>query len=273
MSRTLATLFFTVLVSGIPGTAFSQKAPARNLGQANLDYLLFMIQGENVQDSLAAIAELGKRKTPDSLDLLLMQLLLGYPPQLSKAMIEALGNRKDPRAMETLVFYSRHRSPELRVEALTALSALEFKDPGQIKATNELLLKALRDMDEPVRNKAAWLLARRKVAEAEELLLVLFSRGSTPAMEALGSVGGIRTAHAMALALEDSRASREPLIRTIGTLLSRPDFGPEPVRIQLVKILGSINLPGAQNVLMVYHASGPDAFSRSRKLAFQILSK
>ncbi len=263
-----------VLALGAARPASAQKAPTKNLQQADLNYLLFVIQGDNSADALAAIAELGKRKTPESLEMLQMQLLLGYPPAMSKAMIQALGARKDARSMDTLTFYTRHRAPELRAEALVALCELDFgKDAAPVKTVNELLLRALRDYDESVRHKAAWLLGKRRVAEAEEPLLKLFARGSAPAMQALGFVGGIRTARALALAMENTKTSKEPLIATIGTLLSRDDFGPEPVRVQLVQILGDTNLPGAQNVLMVYHGSGPDAFPRSRKLAFQILSK
>lgn len=253
--------------------AHAQQQNPKNLQSADLDYLLYLLQGSNAQEAMAAIAELGKRKTPESLDLLLTQLLLGYPPPMSKAMIQALGERKDPRALETLMFYSGHRSVELRTEAISALCALDIKDPAVIKRIDELLLKALRDYDEIVRNKAAWLLGKRRVIAAEEPLLILFGRGSSSALQALGFVGGIRTARALALAMESTKTSKEPIITAIGTLLSRPDFGPEPVRVQLVKILGETNLPGAQNVLMNYHASGPDAFMRSRKLAFQILSR
>jgi hypothetical protein len=266
--------FFLLLQIALAGPAAAQGAPTRKLQQADLNYLLFVMQGQNATEALAAIAELGRRKTPESLDLLQMQLLLGYPPAMTKAMIQALGARKDPKSMDTLVFYTRHRAPELRAEALVALCELDFgKEAGPQKTINDLLLGALRDYDESVRNKAAWLVGRRRVAEAEDSLLKLFSTGSAPAMQALGFVGGIRTARALALAMENTRASKEPLITTIGTLLSRDDFGPEPVRVQLVQILGDTNLPGAQNVLMVYHGSGPEAFPRSRKLAFQILSK
>ncbi len=260
----------------LPLAAFpaqAQQKASKNLQSADLDYLLYLIQGDNAQEASAAIAELGKRRTPESLDLLLTQLLLGYPPPMSRAMIQALGERRDPRALETLLFYSGHRSVELRTEALSALCEMDIKDPAVQQRIDDVLLRALRDYDEAVRNKAAWLLGKRRVAKAEEPLLKLFERGSTAAMQALGFVGGIRTAKALALAMESTKTSKEPLITTIGTLLSRPDFGPEPVRVQLVKILGETNLPGAQNVLMTYHASGPDAFMRSRKLAYQILSK
>ncbi len=274
MRKFLVFMVVSWLALGISFPAAAQKAPLKNMQQADLNYLLFVIQGDNAADALAAIAELGKRKTPESLDMLQMQLLLGYPPAMSKAMIQALGARKDPKAMETLVFYTRHRATELRVEALVSLCELDFgKDPAPVKVVNEILLKALRDYQEAVRNKAAWLLGKRRVAEAEEPLLKLFARGSTAAMQALGFIGGIRTARTLAMAMENTKSSKEPLITTIGTLLSRDDFGPEPVRVQLVQILGDTNLPGAQNVLMVYHGSGPDAFPRSRKLAFQILSK
>jgi hypothetical protein len=272
--KSFSAICFTLLLAAITAfPAHAQQKNPKNLQTADLDYLLYLIQGDNAQEAASAIAELGKRKTPESLDLLLTQLLLGYPPPMSKAMLQALGERKDPRALETLLFYAGHRSVELRTEALSALCELDIKDPAVIKRINDVLLKALSDYDEAVRNKSAWLLGTRRVAAAEEPLLKLFERGSTAAMQALGFVGGIRTAKALALAMESTKTSKEPLITTIGTLLSRPDFGPEPVRVQLVKILGETNLPGAQNVLMNYHADGPDAFMRSRKLAYQILSK
>ncbi len=237
------------------------------------DKLLDLLLTKDMNTAVEAARELGKRTSAYSMDNLLQQLLLGHPPQLSLAMIEALEARQDVRSFQTLVFYSAHRAPTLRVAALQAICRLPFKAGSkEFLQVNALLLKALRDYDATVRGKAAWHLGKRKVYRAEGALLKLFAKGSVPATQALGFIGGIRTARAFAMTLEGRKTRKEIIVNTIGTMLLREDFGPEPVRMQLVKILGAINLPGAQTVLLKYSGSGPDRFGRSKKLAYKILS-
>ncbi|MBU1238417.1 hypothetical protein KKF84_21125 [Myxococcota bacterium] len=258
----------------------SPAAPVMGAGKATINWraqndnkLLDLLLSKDLNVAIRAAKELGNRKSPLTMDNLLQQLLLGHPPKLSLAMLEALEVRKDPKSYKTLVFYATHRSPELRVAALQALSKLTYKtNSKEYLHINELLLNSLRDYSAIVRGKAAWHLGKRKVLKAEKPLLQLFGKGSVPATQALGFIGGIRTARAFAISLENRKTQKEVIVNTIGSLLLREDFGPEPVRVQLVKILGTINLPGAQTVLLKYSGSGPNQFARSRKLAFKILS-
>ena len=267
----------TMLLASILFSPAVMSKPARkrkvNMRAVKDDKLLDLLLNKNMKLALDAAKELGRRKSALTLDTLLQQLLLGHPPKLSIAMIEALESRADPKAYNTLMFYARHRSPDLRVAAIQALTKLPFKENSkEYKAINTLLMASLRDYAAVVRAKAAWHLGKRKIYSAESDLLKLFSKGSVPAIQALGFIGGIRTARAFAISLESRKARKEVLVNTIGTMLLREDFGPEPVRVQLVKILGEINLPGAQTVLLKYSGSGPMQFKRSKKLAYKILS-
>ncbi len=235
--------------------------------------LVNLLLDSNMRVAVAAAKELGRRSSTASLDSLLQQLLLGHPPQLSRTLLKALAARRDPKSFKTLMFYAKHRSPALRIAALQALTRLKVKKGSKIyNAINTLLMKSLRDYSPLVRAKAAWHLGKRRVYAAESDLLALFAKGSIPAIQALGFIGGIRTARAFALALEKRKTQKEVVINTIGTMLLRRDFGPEPVRVQLVKILGLVSLPGAQTVLLKYSGSGPARAKRSKKLAYKILS-
>ncbi|MBN2725077.1 MAG: hypothetical protein JXR95_13505 [Deltaproteobacteria bacterium] len=238
------------------------------------DDLLKFLTSNNMEYALKAVEELGKRKSPSSLDELLGQLLLGHPPELSLTIINAIGSKGNVKSFKTLSYFASHRNHSIRSAALTALSLIQTGKDQLLKTKiDNILIRALRDFDSNVRNTAAFLIGKRKIASAEKDLLVLFGAGSIAAVDALGYIGGITTARTFAIALDNKKVSKERIISSILTMLKRNDFGPEPVRVQLVKILGSLNLPGAQDALIKYHGTGPEKFMRSRKLAFKILSK
>jgi HEAT repeat protein len=252
----------------------SHGARKINFKTLPLEHLMIIVYGENTANAVKAINEMGKRKDKKSMDALLQQLLLGHPPKLNYALIGALHKRKDARAFSTLMFFTKHRSAKIRILALKALCNLNVPKGSQNpKKINAVLLKSLRDFSINVRTQAAWFIGKRKVFQAENDLLKLFKKGSVAAIQALGYIGGIKTAQTLAIALESKMTKKTDIINTIGILLvKREDFGPEPVRIQLVKILGEIDLPSAQDVLLNYFSIGPNKFKKSRKLANKIIS-
>jgi HEAT repeat protein len=273
MKTLIASILLLILTTLSATSAYSAKGKKVKWKSITDDKLVDYLLSNNLSTSEKAALELGKRKSSVSLDSLLQQLLLGHPVKISLAMINALEKRKNPKAFRTLLFYTRHRTATLRIAALQALANLEVKKTSKIyKSVTEALFLGIRDYSPQVRAKAAWFLGKRKVYSAEDDLLKLFHKGSLPAIQALGFIGGIRTAKAFAISLERRKVQKELIVNTIGTMLLRKDFGPEPVRIQLVKILGSINLPGAQVVLLKYSGSGPEKSKRSKKLAYKILS-
>ncbi|MGM0597621.1 MAG: HEAT repeat domain-containing protein, partial [Myxococcota bacterium] len=236
--------------------------------------LINFLHNKDVNKVVKAVQEINRRKDSSLIQPLMQQLLLGHPPVITRQMLVALGDIGDKKAFDTLIFYSKHRDENIRITAINSLIKLKVKSGSKLyKKINKVLLQALRDYSTPVRAKAAWYLGKRKVKRAEESLLKLFKMKSEAAIDALGFIGGISTAKAFALRLEDENAQKGKIINSIDTLLLRKDFGPEPVRVQLVKILGRINLPAAQTVLLKYSGSGLTKFKRSRKLAYKILSK
>ncbi|MDA3863819.1 MAG: hypothetical protein PF689_08135 [Deltaproteobacteria bacterium] len=266
-------LLITLSILSLSSVSSAKPAKIRWKTLAKSDLLKFL-HNKDVNKVVKAVKEISRRKDTSLIQPLMQQLLLGHPPVISREMLIALGNIGDTKAFDTLIFYSKHRDEDIRITALDSLIKLKVKPDSKLdKKIDKVLLQALRDYSVPVRAKAAWYLGKRKVKRAEESLLKLFKMKSEAAIDALGFIGGIHTAKAFALRLEDDKAQKGKIINSIGTLLLRRDFGPEPVRVQLVKILGRINLPAAQTVLLKYSGSGLTKFNRSRKLAYKILSK
>ena len=146
--------------------------------------------------------------------------------------LDALAARKDPQSIEVLAVYASHRSPELRKKALTALGAI----PGP--QVVPVLIAALSDSTTDVRATAAEALGRRRERTAEGPLLKLLSRGDSAAAPALGAIGGPDTARGLG-ELVGTLPDRL-LIATLGELLKRGDFGPDPLRLEVVQTLGKL---------------------------------
>ncbi|MBU1218815.1 hypothetical protein KKF34_04565 [Myxococcota bacterium] len=256
-------------------TSFSAAAQTKIRWNALVEEdLVRFLLSNNMEEAQMAAKELGKRKTQSSLDELLGQLLLGHPPRLAISILESAGSRKSPSAFKTFVYFTSHRNVNMRITALKALADIDTrKDQKMLAEIDSMIIRALRDMNSGVRDTAAFLIGKRRIRTAEGDLLKLFNSGSKAAIDALGYVGGIITARTFLIALDNKKISKEILISSLLTMLKRADFGPEPVRIQIVKVLGALNLPGAQDALIKYHGTGPEKFGRSRRLAFKILSR
>lgn len=266
-----------VLFAFLTGLLFSLPAGAQNKIRWNTlveeDLVRFLLSN-NTEEAQMAAKELGNRKTQSSLDELLGQLLLGHPPRLAISIVEAVGERKSTSAFKTLVYFTSHRNVGMRIAALKALANINTgKDLKMLTDIDKIIIHALRDMNAGVRDTAAFLIGKRRIKTAEYDLLKLFASGSKAAVDALGYVGGIITARTFLISLDDKKISKELLIGSLLTMLKRQNFGPEPVRIQIVKVLGALNLPGAQDALIKYHGTGPEKFGKSRRLAFKILSR
>jgi hypothetical protein len=98
----------------------------------------------------------------------------------------------------------------------------------------------------------------------------VFVRGDETAGAPLGVVAGIATAERLTEMV--GQVSDRALSVVLGTILARPDFGPDNARLAIVKTLGS--LPGEEPVLALqaYDRSLPDDEEReSRTEARQIL--
>jgi len=88
------------------------------------------------------------------------------------------------------------------------------------------------------------LLGKRREKTAEGALIKLLLRKDSAAPPALGLIGGPETARALGEMI--GTVPNYLLTQTLGGLLSRSDFGPEPARTEVVKMLGK--MPGDQPV-------------------------
>jgi hypothetical protein len=91
---------------------------------------------------------------------------------------------------------------------------------------------------------AAGALGARHEKSAEPALIQLLLRKDPAAPPALGQIGGPDTARALAEMI--GNVPDGMILQTLGELLRRPDFGPEPVRVQVVKTVGK--MPGSQTL-------------------------
>ena len=224
--------------------------------------------------AVATVKKLGELGTPRAMDVLLDELSLGLSPKVAKAALDVLAARRDSdtNTFPVLSLYAHHRNPELRKQALTALAALMPPAPGAAPAAPAatgktpakppvkplvpppvmpsavgagpvvpLLIAALSDANAEVRAVAAQALGDHREKSAEPYLIKLLLRKDAAAPVALGQIGGPDTARALAEMI--GNVPDGMILETLGELLKRPDFGPEPVRVQVVKTIGK--MPGA----------------------------
>ena len=247
-SRCLA--FAAVLLAAAPDTAQMT---------GNVDKLKADLHGDNLDRAVAAASALGSLQGRQSMEALMGALQLGAPPKLVVALIEGIGMHKSPRSVGILRQYATYRRSNVRVAALKALSGISDNRVG------EILIAALRDSSPMVRAKAARALGERRDRRAEAALFQMVRRGDGAGAGPLGSVGGVETAQKLAELIGDLP---DPVIATaLGAMLTRPDFGPDPLRKELVKALCKIPTADGTAALVEYIASVPEQEKRLSKIA------
>jgi HEAT repeat protein len=205
-----------------------------------------LMAGDDDQ-AIDVVDKLGKSSDPKALDVLLDGLALGAQPKLQSWMLQQLANKKDPRAIDVLKHFARNRNPELRKKALAALAAIP--DPRAVRP----LVDALADSVEEVRGTAARALAERREKSAEQRLVALFRHRDAAAGPALAAIGTPDLAHRIAEMLGEVPDSL--WCTTLGEMLKRPDFGPEPIRVELVHALSKVPGIDSTSVLVEYIAA------------------
>ena len=197
--------------------------------------------GSDVDRAVAAASSLGVLADPRAMAALAGALDLGLPPRVAAASLEALASKKEAALLDLFRRYAQHRRPEIRKVALEAAGALVL--PGSVA----VLIDALSDTDATVRAKAARLLGERREKAAEDPLFRLLVRGDDAAGEPLGAVAGIGTAKKLIDLI--GQVPDRALALALGGCLARVDFGPEPLRVDVVKALGK--LPGTEPVALL----------------------
>lgn len=208
-----------------------------------------------------AARKLGESKEPAALDAILGELSIGAPPKVQAALLGALAGRSDARSVAMLKVYARNRNPELRKKAVVALGGLP--DPQVVPA----LLDALSDPAPDVRAAAATALGKRKERSAEAKLIKLLSRKDAAAPPALAALGTPELAHRLAELV--GQVPDDLLCTALGDMLKRPDFGPDPIRREVVKALSKIPGIDSTTALIEYVAATEKDPKRPSRLEAQ----
>ncbi len=159
--------------------------------------------------------------------------------------------------------YAHHRTPEVRKAALAALSALPPGDKRALPA----LEAALGDSDVDVRAEAAQCIGARRESGAEERLVKLLEHRDPSAAGALAAIGTPQLAHRLS---EMLGSVPDPILcSALGEMLKRNDFGPEPIRVEVVRTLAKV--PGADSTtaLLEYVAATEKDRNRPSRLEAQ----
>jgi HEAT repeat protein len=236
-------------------------APAEPLSELKLQ---LMIAGDEKAGEVAH--KLAESPDPKALDVLLDALALGAPPPRAAEILDALGGKKDARAIDVLRHFARNRNPDLRKKALVALGSIA--DAKVVPALSD----ALSDPVEEVRAAAARALGERREKSAEPRLIQLLRRKDTAAASALAQLGTPDSAHRIAEMLGEIPDSL--LCTAIGEMLKRPDFGPDNVRVELVKTLAKVPGIDSTTALVEYvAATEKDKARPSRQEAQRIVDQ
>jgi HEAT repeat protein len=224
-------------VSQKPQPAVSEPVPV----------LKSQLMGSDEDKAADAAQKLALSSDAKALDTLLDALALGAPPKRAAAILGALAGKKDARTLDVLRHFAKNRNAELRKKALIALGAVP--DPKVVP----VLLDSLSDSVEEVRAAGAKALGDRREKSAETKLIQLLKRRDQAAAGALAQLGTPDLAHRIAEMLGDVP---DPLLcATLGEMLKRPDFGPENIRVELVKTLAKVPGLDSTTTLIEYVAA------------------
>ncbi len=208
-----------------------------------------------------AATALGKSNDPKAIEALVAGLDAGTTPKAAAALCAALGGKKDARGVVVLMQYAHHRAPEVRKAALAALATINDK------RVLPALLGGLGDSDAEVRAAAAKGIADRKEKGAEERLVRLMEHRDASAAGALAAIATPQLAHRLS---EMLGTVPDPILCTaLGEMLKRADFGPEPIRVEVVRTLSKVPGVDSTAVLVEYVAATERDKNRPSRLEAQ----
>ncbi|HEY2744636.1 MAG TPA: HEAT repeat domain-containing protein [Polyangia bacterium] len=211
--------------------------------------------------AIDAATALGKSSDPKAIEALVAGLDAGTTPKAAVALCAALGVKKDARGVVVLMQYAHHREPEVRKAALAALAAINDK---RVAAA---LSGGLGDSDAEVRAAAAKGIADRRDKSAEDRLVKLMEHRDPSAAGALAAIATPELAHRLS---EMLGTVPDPILCTaLGEMLKRADFGPEPIRVEVVRTLSKVPGVDSTAVLVEYVAATERDKNRPSRLEAQ----
>lgn len=211
--------------------------------------LLKALEGESVEDAAKAADALGASSDPAAHDALLDALAWGLPPAVAVNAIAALALHPAPPDVVALRRYAGHHNPSVRSAALGALAL--YPDP----AAHALVIAGLHDTTGTVRGAAAAAAAKARVREAIDPLFELLARNEQPAARALAAMADPDLVRRIGDQL--GKVPDPILAQCLGMILKRADFGPDTVRVEVVRAIGKIQDQAAVNALSDYVDATP----------------
>jgi HEAT repeat protein len=234
-----------------PKAPKAPRAPKRAPKDAKVDLAptIAALWGQSNEAAAKAAEALGASMEPAAHEALLDALAMGMPPAVAIAALSALAVHPAPPDVVALQRYAAHHNPQVRSAAYNALAS--YPAPDAKKA----IIAGLRDMNGSARGAAAMAASRGRVREAVEPLLELLSRGEDAASRALAAMADADLARK--IGDQFGKVPDAILAQTLGAILRRADFGPDPARVDLVRAIGKIQDTAAITALTDYVDATP----------------
>jgi hypothetical protein len=225
-----------------------KKAPAPPRGKkpvvVDLTPDITALQGADGDAAIKAAETLGASDQPAAHDALLDGLAFGLPPRVAIPALTALTLHPAPTDVVAIKRYANHHNPTVRAAAYTALAA--YPDPG----AKGVIVAGLHDSAGLVRNAAAGAAGKGRVRDAVEPMLQLLAKGEESSARSLSVLADPDLARK--IADHYGKVPDPSLALTLGLILRRPDFGPDPARVDIVRAMAKIQDASATNQLKDY---------------------
>lgn len=202
-------------------------------GRESAQPLVARLQTHDQTELLIALDELNTSPESDRNSRAVADLLrAGQPDVVTDHALDALARMKSREARPVLALFCRHRRPDARARAYTALANL--RDSRDIP----IITEGLRDSAAPVRAQVAVLLGQLQAVQAVADLLRALELGVHPAAASIGKLGD-----AASVGLYAKQLGRLPLpvmLEGYGQYLERADIS-ESVKLEIVASLEQVS--------------------------------
>jgi HEAT repeat protein len=230
-----------------------KRAPPRKQPKGNkvvdLSPDIAALSGADAELAIKASQVLGASDHPGAHEALLDALAFGLPARVAIPAFAALTLHPAPVDVVALKRYAGHHTPMVRAAAVTALAG--YPDP----AARASIVAALHDPAGLVRTAAAAAAGKGRVRDAVEPMFKLLAKGEESSARALAQLADPDLARKIA-----DRYGKVPdasLALTLGLILKRADFGPDPAKVEIVRAMAKIQDASAVGQLKDYVDATP----------------
>ncbi len=213
--------------------------------------------GTDLEAAAKAAELLGTNAQPAAHEALLDALAIGLPAAVAVPAITALVTHPAPPDVLALRRYAGHVNPSVRSAAINALAG--YPDPKAQAA----VAAGLRDPVGSVRSASAAAAGRGRVKVAIEPMLLLLAKGEEASARGLAQLADPDLSRKIADQL--GKVPDATLVIALGAMLKRADFGPDAVKVEIVRAIGKIQDPSAVNALTDYIDATPSTPVRTSR--------